>query len=93
MQYHYTAVAGILIIGGCGSAGNKRSRAIRLHLYREVLFLRLPLPVALVTLLSDKTFIFKCSRCKDTIEEKIVKCNIEKMQLDYEFGGQNLGCC
>eukprot|EP00439_Symbiodinium_sp_Y106_P080296 s1604_g19.t1 len=26
--------------------------------------------------------------CKGTVEEKVVKCNISKMQLDYEFGGQ-----
>ena len=28
---------------------------------------------------------------KDTIEEKIVKCNVAKMELDYKFGGQMLG--
>ncbi|CAE7411603.1 NSUN3 [Symbiodinium sp. KB8] len=26
--------------------------------------------------------------CKGTVEEKVVKCNISKMKLDYEFGGQ-----
>jgi len=28
---------------------------------------------------------------EDTIEESIVKCNVSKMELDYKFGGQNLG--
>lgn len=27
---------------------------------------------------------------EDTIEEKIVKCNVAKMELDYKFGGQTL---